>query len=292
MKVPSWIRKTPSSEDSEVKKLLEGLGLHTICEEAKCPNIGYCFGKKTATLLILGCICTRNCQFCAVKKGKPLPPDENEPQRVREVVRKLGLGYVVLTSPSRDDLPLGGASHFASTIRALRDIADVEVLIPDFSGDRDALKMVVDEGPIVLNHNVETISRLYPSVRPIADYGKSLKMLKWAKEMGAVTKSGFMLGLGEKREEMIELLKDLRDVGVDIVTIGQYLRPPGSKLMVERYPSLEEFEEIGEIAKEIGFKGVASAPLVRSSYRARELAIFPHSLYHSAHQPFHSFYIL
>lgn len=276
MKVPSWIKTTYSPQDNEMRALLRNLGLHTICEEARCPNIGECFGRRTATLLILGCICTRNCRFCAVKKGKPFPPDEEEPKRVREIVEKLSLRYVVITSPSRDDLSDGGATQFASTIRALRDIADVEVLVPDFRGSRDALKTVIDEGPYVLNHNIETVFRLYSTVRPMANYKRSFKLLEWAKEMGTTTKSGFMVGLGEGMDEVIGLMKDLRDVGVDIVTVGQYIRPPGGKVKVERYLPLEEFDDIKIIAKELGFRGAASGPLVRSSYRARELAMSLH----------------
>jgi len=273
MKVPSWIKTTYSPYDNEMSALLRNLGLHTICEEARCPNIGECFGRRTATLLILGCICTRNCRFCAVEKGKPFPPDEEEPKRAREIVKNLGLRYVVITSPSRDDLADGGATQFALTISTLRDVADVEVLVPDFGGDRNALKMVIDEGPYVLNHNIETISRLYPKIRPMADYKRSLKLFEWAKQMGITTKSGFMVGLGEGMDEVIGLMKDLRDVGVDIVTVGQYIRPPGGKVKVERYLSLEEFDDIKIIAKELGFRGAASGPLVRSSYRARELAM-------------------
>jgi len=255
-----------------MRALLRNLGLHTICEEARCPNIGECFGRRTATLLILGCICTRNCRFCAVEKGKPFPPDEEEPKRIREIVEKLGLRYVVITSPSRDDLADGGATQFASTIRALRDVADVEALVPDFGGSRDALKTVIDEGPCVLNHNMETVFRFYSTVRSKANYKRSLKLLEWAKQMGATTKSGFMVGLGEGMDEVIGLMKDLRDAGVDIVTIGQYIRPPGGKVKVEKYLPPEEFDDIKLIAKELGFKDVASGPLVRSSYEAKDLA--------------------
>ncbi len=273
MKVPSWIKTTYSPRDNELSGLLRSLALHTICEEARCPNIGECFGRRTATLLILGCICTRNCKFCAVNKGKPLPPDDQESERIKKIVKELEFHYVVITSPSRDDLSDGGATQFALTISTLRDVADVEVLVPDFGGDRDALKTVIDEGPYVLNHNIETIPRLYPKIRPMADYKRSLKLLEWAKEMGATTKSGFMVGLGEGMDEVIGLMKDLSDVGVDIVTVGQYIRPPGGKVKVERYLPPEEFDDIKIIAKELGFSGVASAPLVRSSYRARELAM-------------------
>lgn len=275
MKVPPWIKATYSPRDNEVGKLLRAHSLHTICEEARCPNIGECFGRGTAALLILGCICTRNCRFCAVKKGKPLPPDDREPQSVREVVKELGLRYVVITSPSRDDLADGGAAQFALTIRSIKELGnvDVEVLVPDFGGSKDALKMVIDEGPFVLNHNAEVVSRLYPTVRPMASYKRSLKLLEWAKKMGAITKSGFMVGLGERIDEIIGLMKDLRDMGVDIVTVGQYIRPPGGKVKVERYLTPEEFDDIKIIARELGFKGAASAPLVRSSYKARELAM-------------------
>ena len=272
MKVPSWIRTTYSPQDNELMKQLRSLRLHTICEEARCPNIGECFGSGTATFLILGRICTRNCRFCAIEKGKPLPPDEEEPGRIRGIVKKLGFKYVVITSPSRDDLNDGGAGQFAATIKTLEEVADVEVLIPDFGGSKNSLRRVIIESPAVLNHNVETISRLYPKIRPMADYKRSLMLLQNAKEMEAITKSGFMVGLGEGMDEIIGVMRDLRDAGVDIITVGQYIRPPGGKVKVEKYLTPEDFDDIKTIAREMGFRGVASAPLVRSSYKARQLA--------------------
>ena len=272
MRVPSWIKTTYSPQDNELMKQLRSLRLHTICEEARCPNIGECFGSGTATFLILGRICTRNCRFCAIEKGKPLPPDEEEPRRIREIVKKLGLKYVVITSPSRDDLDDGGAGQFAATIKTLEEVTDVEVLIPDFGGSKNSLRQVIIESPAVLNHNVETISRLYPKIRPKADYKRSLRLLQNAKEMEAVTKSGFMVGLGEGMDEIIGVMRDLRDAGVDIITVGQYIRPPGGKVKVEKYLTPEDFDDIKTIAREMGFRGVASAPLVRSSYKARQLA--------------------
>lgn len=258
-----------------VKNTLRQLELHTVCEEAGCPNIYECFESKTATFLILGDICTRNCRFCLVDSGKPSPPDINEPSHVSSAVAKLGLKYAVITSVTRDDLPDGGASIFAETIRFIRESSPrcgVEVLIPDFRGNRQALKTVVGAKPDVLNHNIETVPRLYPDVRPAADYMRSLELLKSAKdlEFRGLTKSGIMVGLGEEKEELIEAMADLKQHGCDILTIGQYLAPSKAHFPIARYYSPEEFEEIKQIGNSMGFSHIESAPLARSSYHAKE----------------------
>ena len=275
---PPWLKKRlPPFEDlAKVKSILDSADLHTVCEEARCPNLGECFSKGTATLLILGRICTRNCGFCAVEHGVSAPPDEGEPEKVAQAVKKMGLHYVVITSVTRDDLPDGGAVHFAKTIQAIRALdreIKIEVLIPDFKGDLSSLVTVLKEGPDVLNHNIETIPRLYQEVRPQADYGRSLYLLRRAKERDpqTLTKSGFMLGLGETEKEIFLLLKDLSDVGCDFLTIGQYLQPRPDRLPVVRYIPPEEFEEYKKIGKEMGFKSVASGPFVRSSFHAAQM---------------------
>ncbi|MBA7566980.1 Lipoyl synthase [subsurface metagenome] len=275
-RLPVWFKQ--SSPDPKImatmKELLDGLNLHTICESALCPNIGQCFSRKTATFLILGDVCTRNCTFCAVKKGVPRPIDEKEPQHIHEAVERLGLRYVVITSVTRDDLRDGGASHFAETIRKLRKNKAgivVEVLVPDFLGSAEALRVVIEAEPQVINHNVETVPRLYPEVRPGADYSRSVELLSAAKRLSLeiVTKSGLMLGLGETREEVIEVMSDLREAGCDLLTIGQYLQPSPKHHPLVRFVPPEEFAEY--IGKDMGFIEVASAPLVRSSFRAAEL---------------------
>jgi lipoic acid synthetase len=277
-RLPSWFKQeTPDVKTfTEVQELLDSLNLHTICESARCPNVGQCLSQRTAAFLILGDICTRNCTFCAVTKGTPAPPDPSEPSNLLEAVRKLGLKYTVITSVTRDDLPDGGASHFTKTIRHLRDnIAEVtvEVLIPDFLGSKSALKMVIDSGPQVINHNVETVRRLYPEVRPKADYNRSVGLLARIKEVSpnTVTKSGLMLGLGETREEVTELMSDLREADCDLLTIGQYLQPSVRHHPVVRYILPDEFTEYEIIGRNMGFTDVASAPLVRSSYKAAEM---------------------
>lgn len=277
MRKPSWIRKSlPYGGKAEAtRRILRGCGLHTVCEEARCPNLGECFSRGTATFLILGDICTRNCSFCAVTKAKPLPVDENEPLRVAQAVRKFNLRYVVITSVTRDDLEDGGASIFERTIREIKNIDSVrgiEVLIPDFNGSEEALLKVVNASPTVINHNLETVRRLYPRVRPLADYERSLNLLRRVKELnpGIITKSGIMVGLGEEKEEVIELMKDLREVNCDIITIGQYLQPTKDNLPVERFITPEEFKEFEKIAYSLGFKLAFSSPFVRSSYMAEE----------------------
>lgn len=278
LKKPPWLKKRiPCAQDlSRVKSILSQTGLHTVCEEARCPNLGECFSQGTATFLVLGRICTRNCGFCAVERGVPGPLDEEEPNRVAQAVMKMGLRYVVLTSVTRDDLDDGGAEVYARTIRAIRDVhrsIRIEVLIPDFKGDLGALRKVLRENPDVLNHNVETVARLYPKVRPQAEYARSLELLRRAKEEGssALIKSGFMLGLGEEPPEVLRLLRDLRSVGCDLITIGQYLQPRADRLTVVRYIPPEEFEHYRRLAEEMGFRAVASGPFVRSSFHASRM---------------------
>ena len=259
-----------------MKGLLDGLSLHTICESAHCPNIGGCFFRKTATFLILGDVCTRHCTFCAVKRGVPSPVDKSEPQHLLEAVEKLDLSYVVITSVTRDDLADGGASQFVRVINLLHESRNgiaVEVLIPDFLGSTEALKAVVKARPEVINHNVETIPRLYHEVRPRADYSRSVELLSAVKRLSPeiVTKSGLMLGLGETKEEVIEVMSDLREASCDLLTIGQYLQPSPKHHPVVRFVPPDEFSEYEQIGKNMGFADVASAPLVRSSFKAAEL---------------------
>ncbi len=276
---PSWIRaQFPSgARYSEIKRLLREETLHTVCEEAHCPNIGECFNRGTATFMILGDTCTRACGFCAVTSGKPAPLDWTEPRRLAEAVDRLDLAYVVITSVNRDDAADGGAQIFASCIELIRQRREqtaVEVLIPDFLGDLSALQTVLRARPTVLNHNVETVRRLYPTVRFQARYQRSLELLQRASEWTPriPTKTGFMLGLGEQREEVSELLRDLRQVNVELLTVGQYLRPSPKHLPVHRYAPPEEFESIRDEALQLGFRHVESGPMVRSSYHADQQA--------------------
>jgi lipoic acid synthetase len=278
LRKPPWLKKRipPFQDLQKVKSILSETDLHTVCQEARCPNMGECFSRGTATFLILGRFCTRSCGFCAVERDAPAPPDEAEPERVAQAVQKMSIHYVVITSVTRDDLPDGGASSFAETIRAIRALnpkINIEVLIPDFKGDLRSLKAVLKECPEVLNHNIETISRLYPRVRPLADYKRSLNLLKRSKEdcPHIPTKSGFMLGLGETQEEVLELLRDLREAGCDFLTIGQYLQPRQDRLPVVRFIPPEEFEEYKRMGEEMGFRAVASGPFVRSSFHASEM---------------------
>ena len=277
-RLPPWFKQKPADPRVMVpmEKLLDGLSLHTICESALCPNIGECFSRKTATFLILGDVCTRRCSFCAVKKGQPLPVDGKEPQHLLEAVEKLNLSYVVVTSVTRDDLSDGGASQFVKTINMLhqkRKGVVVEVLVPDFLGSAESLRAIVEARPDVLNHNVETVPRLYSEVRPEADYSRSLKLLSMAKKLNPdiVTKSGLMLGLGETKEEVVKVMEDLRGVNCDLLTIGQYLQPSPGHYPVVRFISPEEFSQYEDIGRDIGFVEVAFAPLVRSSFKTAEL---------------------
>jgi len=276
---PVWLkRRAPDPEALQrMRSLLLRYGLNTVCQGALCPNQGECFGKGTATFLILGRTCTRNCTFCAIPSEEhPPAPDPGEPERIARATAELGLKHVVITSVTRDDLPDGGAAHFAETVRALKKHGAqviVEVLIPDFQGSLQALETVVHSGPDIINHNLETVPRLYPEVRPQADYRRSLHLLQMVKEIdpGKISKSGLMLGLGEERQEVLRVMADLREVSCDLLTLGQYLQPSGKHHPVVRYISPEEFEELQRRGEDLGFKGVFSAPLVRSSFHAAEI---------------------
>jgi lipoyl synthase len=274
---PEWlkVRLTTNENFRELKKMMRGKTLHTVCEEARCPNIYECWANRTATFMILGDICTRACRFCAVKTGLPTELDWAEPERVAEAVEQMGVRHAVVTSVARDDLKDGGAAIFAATIKAIRKrnpFTSVEVLIPDFQGNWDALKVVMDAKPDILNHNIETVRRRSDRVRSKAKYDRSLELLKRAKEMqpDIPTKSSLMVGVGETFEEVVEAMQDLRDHQVDIVTIGQYLQPTKKHLKIERYYTPEEFEKWKEIGLKMGFSHVESGPLVRSSYHAHE----------------------
>lgn len=250
-------------------------GVRTVCEEALCPNIGECWSEGTATFMLMGDICTRGCRFCYVKKGKPAPLDPEEPERVANAVREMNLDYVTLTSVDRDDLNDGGASHIASTVRKIKEVlpaVKVEVLIPDFRGDVEALRQVIESGVDVLAHNLETVRRLTPFVRDgRAGYAQSLKVLRSAKEMGSkVTKSSILLGLGERKDELLEAMNDLREAEVDVLVLSQYLRPSGKQLNVVKRYTTQEFQELAHEALKIGFKAVVSSTLARTSYRAKE----------------------
>jgi lipoyl synthase len=276
---PEWLRaKAPGGDNfHNLKRLARGLGLHTVCESAQCPNIGECWNHKTATFMLLGDICTRRCGFCAVPKGRPQPIDWDEPRRVAEAVATLGLKHAVVTSVNRDDDNVGGAKVFAETIRAIRELTPdcrIEVLIPDFQGLEEPLKIVLEARPDVLNHNTETVPRLYRSVRSGARYPRTLRLLENAKRFspGMVTKSGVMVGLGESSAELIEVFGDLGGRGVDILTVGQYLRPSRDHLPIARFYTPEEFRELQHEALRFGFRHVESGPMVRSSYHAHEQA--------------------
>ena len=274
-RLPPWLtqRAPDPSVLTDMKDLFDELSLHTVCESAHCPNQGECFSKGTATLLILGDICTRNCRFCAVEKGSPSALDPAEPQNVAQAVDRLGLRYVVITSVTRDDLPDGGAEHFAITVDAVKQSSPrtyIELLIPDFEGSTDALKRVVDSAPHVISHNIETVPRLYPEVRAKADYQRSLNLLGMIKSMNGriMTKSGLMLGLGEHYDEVVMAMENLREVDCDILTLGQYLCPSAKHREVSEFIRPQIFEEYKALAVQMGFKAVASAPFVRSSFNA------------------------
>lgn len=273
MKRPDWLTiETPSPEALDsMKKLLDAGHLHTVCEGADCPNMGECFAQKTCTFMILGNVCSRNCRFCAVIHGRPLPVDPKEPQGVALTVQQLNLHHVVVTSVTRDDLTDGGAGHFAATIRALeKTVPDVtvEVLIPDFRGKKDALQKVIEAKPEVINHNVETVPRLYPTVRPQAIYERSLELLQRVSAAGILAKSGLMLGLGERIDEVLKVMEDLRTVHCDILTLGQYLSPSPAHHPVIDYIHPETFARLKQEAFNLGFLEVNAGPLVRSSYHA------------------------
>lgn len=276
---PEWLKvRAPGSDNyRRLKELMRGLELHTVCEEAHCPNIGECWDYGTATFMILGAVCTRACGYCAVGHGRPASVDQRESTRVADAVARLALSYVVITSVDRDDVPDGGASMFAETIRAVRARCAetrIEVLIPDFRGNERALRAVLDEGPDVLNHNTETVPRLYRYARSGGRYERTLALLDRAGQYApeTPTKSGLMVGLGEERDELVATLTDLRSVGCSILTIGQYLQPTPAHLPIARYYHPDEFRELKSVALEMGFTHVESGPLVRSSYHAREQA--------------------
>lgn len=276
-RLPAWLkRKLPGGEVYfKTRKLLRELNLFTVCEEARCPNVGECWAKGTATFMIMGGICTRKCGFCAVSHGKPFPLDPDEPGKVAEAAKQMGLSYVIITSVTRDDLPDGGAKHFLETVKAIKKAlpkAGVEILIPDFQRREENLKILLESPPTVLNHNIETVKGLYRKIgRPEEFYDRSLSVLKFYSEQGIIVKSGMMIGLGETLEQILEALEDLVKAGVHILTIGQYLRPSRNNLPVEKYYAPEEFEALKERAIEIGFIRVEAGPMVRSSYRAEEL---------------------
>jgi lipoic acid synthetase len=272
---PEWLKvRVPGDLDRlPLSRLINDFALNTVCQEARCPNIFECWSAGTATFMILGEICTRRCTFCAVGRGTPLIADADEPRRVAEAVEKMGVRHAVITMVNRDDMPDGGASHIAETVHAVRERsgAAVEVLISDLEGNRDALRAVIASHPEVLAHNVETVPRLYSAVRPVAKYDRSIELLRWAgeeRERGMLTKSSLMLGLGETENEVLDVARDLRDAGVDIFTMGQYLAPTERHHPVRRYYTPDEFTALGDAARALGFHHVESAPLVRSSYMA------------------------
>lgn len=274
---PEWLRvRMPGGTTYiRVKENLKKLHIATVCEQAHCPNVAECWNRGTATFLILGEVCTRNCRFCAVAKGKPDPPDPREPARVAQAVQELQLHHAVITSVNRDDLADGGAGHFAAVMESIREISPactLEVLIPDFQGNTEALHTVIDARPSILNHNIETVARLYPLVRPQADYRQSLNLLQKTKlySPGLTTKSGLMIGLGETEEEIDTVMNDLLEHGTEHLTLGQYLQPTRRHLPVARYWTPSEFAALGARARRLGFRHVESAPLVRSSYHAEK----------------------
>ncbi|MFO7536558.1 MAG: lipoyl synthase [Chloroflexota bacterium] len=274
---PQWLKvRAPGGESYDsLKRLMRSKALHTVCEEARCPNIGECWGRGTATFLIMGDICTRSCGFCDIKTGRPLPLDWTEPERVAQAVKAMALKHVVITSVNRDERQDGGAPIFARCIRRIREVqpgCSIEVLIPDFKGNKDALRIVMAARPEILNHNVETVPRLFKQVQPQDQYEWALTTLRNAKQMDAdvLTKSGIMVGLGEEWDELVAVMQDLAACGVDILTIGQYLQPSQKHLPINRYYTPQEFGRLQEIGREMGFKWVESGPLVRSSYRAEQ----------------------
>ena len=277
-RLPDWlVRPTCQGKHfNEVRRTLSRLKLHTVCQSALCPNQSECFSKRTATFMIMGDVCTRNCRFCAVEGGSTKPLDPDEPERIAKASYELGLAHVVVTSVTRDDLPDGGANHFVQTIRAIRKTGKnitVEVLVPDFQGAKESVELVAREKPDVFNHNLETIPRLYQEIRPGASYQRSLTILADVKQMEkeVVTKSGLMVGLGETRQELLVVMEDLRNVDCDFLTIGQYLRPSENHAPVIRFLPPEEFAELEAEGKRMGFRAIASAPFVRSSYKSGEL---------------------
>jgi len=277
-RLPEWIKRgiIDTEKTKFVRKILRNHGLNTVCDSARCPNKGECYANNTATFMILGKVCTRNCRFCSCNSGIPELINIEEPKMVAKAVKELGLNYAVITSVTRDDKPDGGAEHFANTIRKIKKLTPevkIEVLTPDFQGDKNSIDKVIMAKPEVFNHNIETIKRLYPIARPQANYERSLEFLAYIKEQTKeiYTKSGFMIGLGENYEEIIELLKDLKKHNCDIVTIGQYIQPTKKHLKVEKYYEPHEFENLKHDAEKIGIKYIIASPLARSSYKASEV---------------------
>ncbi|MBK7979929.1 MAG: lipoyl synthase [Ignavibacteriae bacterium] len=274
---PDWLKvRLPSGDNyREVLSMMRRSKLNTVCEEAKCPNLAECWNNRTATYMILGDTCTRTCGFCDVKSGRPTFLDWDEPNRVSDSVIELGLKHVVITSVNRDELQDGGAAIFSKTVELIREKnseCTVEILIPDFQGNENSFEIIMKNPPDILNHNLETVQRLYHAVRPQANYQRSLDLIKWFKNNGLKTKSGIMVGIGERKEEVLELMKDLKDNNCDIMTIGQYLQPTKNHLPVERYVTLDEFKLYREEGAKLGFTAVESGPLVRSSYHAEKHA--------------------
>lgn len=274
---PDWLKvRLPSGDNyREVLSMMRRSKLNTVCEEAKCPNLAECWNNRTATYMILGDTCTRTCGFCDVKSGRPTFLDWDEPNRVSDSVIELGLKHVVITSVNRDELQDGGAAIFSKTVELIREKnseCTVEILIPDFQGNENSFEIIMKNPPDILNHNLETVQRLYHAVRPQANYQRSLDLIKWFKNNGLKTKSGIMVGIGERKEEVLELMKDLKDHNCDIMTIGQYLQPTKNHLPVERYVTLDEFKLYREEGAKLGFTAVESGPLVRSSYHAEKHA--------------------
>lgn len=275
MRLPEYLKRgiIDTDKTKNVRALLKKHALHTICESGRCPNKAECYAHNTASFLIMGDVCTRNCRYCNVSTGRPQPLDENEPQKLALMIKDLGLKYAVITSVTRDDLPDGGAGHFAATIRAIKNVSSdikVEVLVPDFRGDEKSVKTVLEAGPDVFNHNIEVVPSLYKTARPQGDFERALRVLKFAKKTFPTIpiKTGMMIGLGETEQEIIDVLKTLKSIDCDIVTIGQYLQPSKQHLEVKKYYTLEEYGELTKKALDIGIKAPIFAPLVRSSYHA------------------------
>jgi len=277
LKKPEWLRKKLSlNEIAEIKKNLRSKNLHTVCESARCPNISECFKRKTATFMILGDVCNRTCGYCAVNTGKPNSPDPAEPGNIARMVKELGITHAVVTSVTRDDLSDGGAEQFAKTVRSIRSLnpaTAIELLIPDFKGDMGTLDIVLDEKPEILNHNIETVERLYPLIRPQADFARSLAVLEHSSGKNVVTKSGIMVGFGENEKELMDTFKRLSDTGISILTIGQYIPPSKDHTPVMSYLTQEQFDCLGESARALGVPTVFSGPFVRSSYMAEKIAL-------------------
>ena len=277
-RLPEYLKRPiiDTEKTKTVRKILKENCLNTVCDGARCPNKNECYQKNTATFLIMGSVCTRNCRYCNISCEKPQPLDINEPEHIAKAVKDLGLKYVVITSVTRDDLPDGGAQHFANCLEKIQKFmpdAQIEVLTPDFQGDKESLNKIIKSRPAVFNHNIETVSNLFKTARPQGNYQTSLNVLKYVKENSEIhTKSGLMVGLGETWKDIRNTLKDLKDVGCDIVTIGQYIQPSKNHLPVEKYYTLNEFDQLKELAKEIGIKNYQIGPLVRSSYNASESA--------------------